>query len=83
MLQWLKILFGDFKMRTKFSTKYCNNYANHLSETTGKKYVLSVGYDKVRLIDCETGEIVVSANSNAEFAGKILVKSVELMETVG
>ncbi len=56
-------------MKAKFSTKYCNNYANHLSETTGKKYILSVGYDKVKLIDSETKEIVVVANSSAEFAG--------------
>lgn len=70
-------------MKAKFSTKYCNNYANHLSETTGKKYILSVGYDKVKLIDSETKEIVVVANSSAEFAGKILVKSLEFIQSVG
>lgn len=70
-------------MKAKFSTKYCNNYANHLSETTGKKYILSVGYDKVKLIDSETKEIVVAANSSAEFAGKVLIKSLEFMQSVG
>ena len=60
--------------------KYCEKYVRELANITRRKYILSVSSNRIVLSDSENGSVVVSAYSNAEFAGKILFKTVNAEE---
>ena len=64
----------------KVSAKYCEKYVRELANITRRKYILSVGSNRILLSDSVDNSVVVSAYSNAEFAGKILCRIVNAEE---